>query len=520
MKKYIVGTTYPCPEGMTQYGSIGGYALCYDAVSALFICGNSSVDITRSPIVEVMIFPFDSTVLQTANSESPVHDFDLDDGRVYWVVARGGYEWFFDEMETALELVRLFSDYKGQALKIKQLESGWGEDGKPVSARTFVTQYIDRGVVGAELFGYEDLIRQSRVTKTALYAAINGMKKDGVLEKVGDGVFRVIDPNSDKALPPVSEEDVVNYFEKTPGYYVGGAYLYFQMGVIPSRQPNVLDVYHGEGEKKRHLVIGPVHVTIHPSPVRSPMFSSEDKKILLLLDLLRDISPLAGQATPETIISFVSEDLMTRDRDYIDRVVGYSGYYRTRVKRLLGAILDQHPSLSIPYHSLEWTKKKGYYRVDTGKAFSDETRRTWRLFKEKKAKTISRDEEQVRKLADLLRQTEIPPHRDNGSFDRYAHDAIVGLTNKQMDGLNNLFLHVYGSGNTIPANHHFLQGIVHDAVMRLHSLSPSDECIVSVYDIAPELFDTEKLETWFAKAGVLLAPDEVERVEYDNSEGE
>jgi len=83
---------------------------------------------------------------------------------------------------------------------------------------------------------------------------------------------------------------------------------------------------------------------------------------------------------------------------------------------------------------------------------------------------------------------------------------LCGISDEQRTKIARLWNHVYGhkiNGND-SAHHYFLQGILEHLVVEYqfgHSRL-CDECLLEVYEIAPELFDYEKIKAFYIKAEI------------------
>lgn len=120
-----------------------------------------------------------------------------------------------------------------------------------------------------------------------------------------------------------------------------------------------------------------------------------------------------------------------------------------------------------------------------------------RVFTEEQKETIKK-----------LRALEFPKTK-NLDFDRQLYgNNLCNITNEQLAKLQKLWFNVYGQRkNGYNHSHHsFLQGIVEHKEMSYFSghKKLSDECLIDVYDIAPELFDVEKIEAFYKKNKTLI----------------
>lgn len=87
-------------------------------------------------------------------------------------------------------------------------------------------------------------------------------------------------------------------------------------------------------------------------------------------------------------------------------------------------------------------------------------------------------------------------------------ENICGITNGQVAKIQKLWFNVYGHRRNgyDHAHHNFLQGIVEHKEMNYiygHKRL-SDECLIDVYSIAPELFDVDKVKSFYENNGTLI----------------
>lgn len=117
--------------------------------------------------------------------------------------------------------------------------------------------------------------------------------------------------------------------------------------------------------------------------------------------------------------------------------------------------------------------------------------------------------DEQKELLKKLRKLVFPKCKDLDVEKQLYGDNLCDITSTQLLKIQNLWFNVYGQGrNGYNHFHHaFLQGIVEHKKMEYFSghQKISDECLLDVYNIAPELFDVEKIEAFYKKYNVLIS---------------
>lgn len=116
--------------------------------------------------------------------------------------------------------------------------------------------------------------------------------------------------------------------------------------------------------------------------------------------------------------------------------------------------------------------------------------------------------EDEKNIIKKLRALEFPKTK-NLDLDRQLYgDNLCYITDEQLAKIQKLWFNVYGQGkNGYNHSHHaFLQGIIEHKEMDYFAghRKLSDECLIDVYNIAPELFDVEKVEAFYKKNSTLI----------------
>jgi hypothetical protein len=114
-------------------------------------------------------------------------------------------------------------------------------------------------------------------------------------------------------------------------------------------------------------------------------------------------------------------------------------------------------------------------------------------------------------LIDDLRAINFPKSKQMDSDTKNSNPLLCGISDEQSYKLAMLWTKVYGhqKDGYDSAHHYLLQGIVeHRRMEYIYGESRlSDECLFDVYNIAPELFDVDKLKAYYVDAGVYIKED-------------
>lgn len=120
---------------------------------------------------------------------------------------------------------------------------------------------------------------------------------------------------------------------------------------------------------------------------------------------------------------------------------------------------------------------------------------------------MDKNTDEQKDLLKKLRKLVFPKSKDLDVEKQLYGDNLCDITSTQISKIQNLWLNVYGQGkNGYNHSHHaFLQGIIEHKKIEYFSghQKISDECLLDVYNIAPELFDIKKVEAFYKKYNVL-----------------
>ena len=127
--KVKVGHEWDVPEGLNEYGRIGGYVIATDE-DGVYVCGNTKFNLTECPILSSMMMPATKEYLDQGielNDNNISNAFECED-IVYYLVTygsepkegeehKGSGTYIFDNFEEAINMLGFFVDYKAQSLQ-------------------------------------------------------------------------------------------------------------------------------------------------------------------------------------------------------------------------------------------------------------------------------------------------------------------------------------------------------------------------------------------------------------------
>ena len=122
MSKIKIGHKFECPEGHNFIMNIGGYAIS-EKDYKIFITGNSTFDLSESPIQESRIVPlhtkiYEEDLLDEAEKTigSVANVFDFSGVCLYYMVLYGDRSYVFLDTSKAFKFMNFLLGYKADGL--------------------------------------------------------------------------------------------------------------------------------------------------------------------------------------------------------------------------------------------------------------------------------------------------------------------------------------------------------------------------------------------------------------------
>ena len=123
MKKQV-GYDFPLPPDIkpTYVENVGGYKIAITE-EAVYIVGNSVLNLSASPIGVVCVMPVDRRkLMEGADNPHSVCNTCILEDIVYYYVSYNDYAYIFSDLEVALKFIYFLTVYKADALRYPETE--------------------------------------------------------------------------------------------------------------------------------------------------------------------------------------------------------------------------------------------------------------------------------------------------------------------------------------------------------------------------------------------------------------